>query len=115
MQYRQGNLGRVLVVKIEHGDDLNAELKNLARSENIRAGVLMAIGALKLAAVVTGPLEPVIPPEPNWRHFDDGREIIGIGTLFWDEQEPLLHLHAAIGKGDSSLMGCVRQETETYL
>jgi len=115
VKYQQGSIGRVFVAKVEHGDDLIHELKSLAIKENIRCAVVQIIGALKSASVVTGPKECAVPPEPVWRSFDDGREILGIGTIAWDDEEPVLHLHSAIGKGDSSIMGCIRGETETYL
>jgi predicted DNA-binding protein with PD1-like motif len=115
VKYQQGTIGRVFVAKVEHGDDLMQELKSLAIKENIRCAVVQIIGAMKSASVVTGPKECVVPPEPVWRSFEDGREILGMGTIFWDDSEPVLHLHSAIGKGDSCIMGCIRGETETYL
>ncbi len=70
---------------------------------------------IKSASLVTGPQGCTIPPEPVWRRFEDGREVLAAGTIFWDETEPVLHIHSAVGKGDLSLTGCMRQETEAYL
>jgi len=116
MKYRQGHLGRVLVVKIEHGDDLLNELRQLAVKEKLSAAVLFLIGALKKASLVAGPQEDVIPPSPVWHSFDDAHEIVGIGTLFTDQnQQPVIHLHAAAGRADDCRAGCIRGDTETYL
>ncbi|PKM38948.1 MAG: DNA-binding protein [Firmicutes bacterium HGW-Firmicutes-8] len=115
MKYKQGAIGRVFVAKIEHGEDLLAELKSLAVKENIRSAWMFIIGAVKSASLVTGPRDCSVPPEPVWRRFTDGREILGAGTVFWDETEPVLHIHSAVGKGDLSLTGCLREQTETYL
>ncbi len=100
---------------IEHGEDLLTELKSLAVKENIRSGVILIMGAMKSASLVTGPRECTIPPEPVWRGFTDGRELLAAGTLFWDEAEPLLHVHGSVGKGDTVLTGCMRGGTEAYL
>jgi len=43
-----------------------------------------------------------------FREFDDAREVVGTGTLFWDETGPQLHLHAGVGRGDQALVGCPR-------
>jgi predicted DNA-binding protein with PD1-like motif len=115
MKYSQGKVGRVFVARVEHGDNLLEEIKGLALKENIEAGILYVIGALKNAAMVVGPEEMTLPPAPVWREFQDGREIVGIGTLFRDGQEPVLHLHGAFGRGDRTLMGCVRKLSEVYL
>ncbi len=115
MKYQQGRLGRVFVARVEHGDDLLQDIKGLAVKEDIRAASVLVIGAMKSAAMVTGPRECTIPPEPVWRQFDDGREVLGIGTLFWDAQEPVIHLHGSVGRGDTPLTGCIREKSEIYL
>lgn len=115
MQYQQGTIGRIFVAKVEHGEDFLGELKKLAKKENIKSATLFIIGALKSASMVVGPQDPVLPPQPMWRDFDNARELVGMGTIFWDENEPLLHVHGVFGKGDVSLMGCIRAETEVYL
>ena len=99
MKYTVGSIGRVLVVKVEHGDDLLEEIKNLAIKENIISASLFMLGALKKASLVVGPRECTVPPEPVWASFTDGREIMGIGSIFSDGVEPVIHLHAAFGRG----------------
>ncbi|RPJ54034.1 MAG: hypothetical protein EHJ95_01030 [Methanobacteriota archaeon] len=41
--------------------------------------------------------------------------MVGIGTLYPGVDGPHLHLHAAIGKGDHALAGCLRGQATTYL
>ncbi|MFZ5643772.1 MAG: PPC domain-containing DNA-binding protein [Bacillota bacterium] len=116
MKYQKGSVGRAFVARVEHGDNLIEELKKLAAEEKIEAGILYVIGALKDASFVVGPEECVLPPVPMWRKFDDGREVVGMGTLFRDRDgDPALHLHGVFGKGDQALMGCVRELSEVYL
>lgn len=117
MKYTQGKVGRAFVARVENGDDLLDQLKLLAEKENIEAAVLYIIGALKDASLVVGPRECTLPPDPVWRQFDDGREIIGLGNMFREQggQEPVFHLHGALGRGDETLVGCIRGQSKVYL
>ncbi len=115
MIYRQGKTGRVFVARMENGDNLIESIKQMAEKEAVQAGIIYIIGALKDASLVVGPEKCSLPPEPVWRKFDDCREIIGIGTLFRENGEPLIHLHGSLGKGDITLMGCIRGEARVYL
>lgn len=115
MKYTVGKVGRVLVAHVEHGDDLLEELKNIARQEKLEAAIFYVIGALREATLVAGPEACSQPPVPVWRGFDDCREVVGVGTLFWDDDEPALHLHATLGRGDTVLMGCLRNLAQVYL
>ncbi|MGE5416370.1 MAG: PPC domain-containing DNA-binding protein [Acidobacteriota bacterium] len=115
MKYTQGSIGRVIVAKVEHGDDLLVELKGLLVKENIKSGVMLMIGALQKGAMVVGPRATAIPPDPTWKEFDNSREIVGIGTVFSDGDEPEIHLHAALGRGDGTLTGCIRKDAIVYL
>ncbi len=115
MQYRQGSFGRVFLLKFEDGDDLIAEIKRLARTEKVRVGTVMLLGGMRTAGVVAGPREAVIPPEPLWQEFSDAREVLGFGTLFCEGDEPVLHLHGAIGRGGETVTGCIRRDSSVFL
>ncbi|MCX7748632.1 MAG: DUF296 domain-containing protein [Clostridia bacterium] len=115
MQYRKGNIGRVFIVKVEHGDDLLESIKEIAQKENIEAATLFMLGAMKEASLVVGPKEAVLPPDPSWTEFQDGREIVGIGTLFKDGTDPALHIHIGVGRGEETLIGCIRKNGEVYI
>jgi predicted DNA-binding protein with PD1-like motif len=115
MQYKEGRTGRVFVLKVEHGEDLLECIKKLVIQERVEGGVLFLLGGLDSASVVVGPKRKEIPPDPEWRHFQDGRELLGTGTVFRDGREPLIHLHASVGRGDTVLTGCVREKAAVYL
>lgn len=116
MQYKEGSLGRVFIAKMENEDNLLEEITRMIEKENIKTAIFYLIGALEKASLVSGPKECVFPPEQLWQKFDDGREIIGIGTVFRNEENsPMIHLHGAFGKGEKALMGCVRSNTKVYL
>jgi predicted DNA-binding protein with PD1-like motif len=103
------------LLKFEDKDDLLSEIKRVATTEKIKVGTIMLLGGMRSAGLVSGPKEAVIPPEPMWTNFDDGREVLGLGTLFWKGDEPVLHLHGAIGREQKTITGCIRKESSVYL
>jgi predicted DNA-binding protein with PD1-like motif len=115
MQYSVGSIGRVVVAKIEHGDDLRAEIEDVLRREKISAAVMYMIGAMQDASLVVGPQAATTPPEPVWRKINDAHELLGIGTAFRDENEMVIHLHTSAGRGENSLTGCLREDSKVYL
>ncbi|HEX9861149.1 MAG TPA: DUF296 domain-containing protein [Nitrospirota bacterium] len=115
MEYRTGGIGRVFIVRFDDGDDLLESIKDLARKESIRAATIQLLGGMQCAAMVCGPKEPVTPPEPIWEGFSDGREVLGVGTLFLAGDEPAIHLHGAVGKREATLTGCIRKDAKVFL
>ncbi len=115
MKYRSGKMGRIFVARLEEGDDLLLELKNLLKAEAVGAAVAFVIGALREARIVVGPRVAMTPPDPVWKSFDDGREILAIATAYPENGEPALHVHASVGRGDQCLTGCIRELARTYL
>jgi predicted DNA-binding protein with PD1-like motif len=115
MEYRSGKIGRIFAVRFDDGDDFLASLEELIVKENIRNGWFHVIGGLRQAGVVTGPQEPVMPPEPVWQEVDEVREVLGAGSIYWDGDKPKIHLHAALGHHGDTLTGCVRRITKVYL
>jgi predicted DNA-binding protein with PD1-like motif len=115
MDYTQGTLGRVFLLKFQDGDIVIKELERFARREKIKTAVFHFIGALKEGHLVTGPKKPVIPPEPNWRTFRDGWEVMGTGTIFTNKSGPQIHVHATMGKKDKMMTGCVRKDSKVFL
>ena len=105
MDYRTGSVGRVFAVRFDDGDDLLAGLTELIKKENIRNGWVHVIGR-----------EPVMPPEPVWREVRNARETLGSGSVYRDENdEPKIHLHAALGHHGDTITGCLRRGSRTYL
>ncbi|MEW6519223.1 MAG: PPC domain-containing DNA-binding protein [Thermodesulfobacteriota bacterium] len=116
MDYRTGSVARVFAIRFDDGDDFLGGLTELIKKENIRNGWFHVIGGLRQADVVTGPREPVMPPEPVWRQLRDARETLGSGSIYRDENdEPRIHLHAALGHHGDTITGCVRKGSRTYL
>ncbi len=108
MDYRVGRPGRTVVLSLKDNDDVYACIQEVARKENIQCAAVIAVGGVRKAKVVVGPKNPTGPIEPEFREFNDAREIVGTGTIFWDETGPHLHIHMAFGRGDIPLVGCPR-------
>jgi predicted DNA-binding protein with PD1-like motif len=115
MQYTEGQLGRVFVVRIDDGEDMLVSLHQFILDKGIQAGSILFLGALMNGRMVTGPEEPVIPPTPHFVMFEGGWEVFGIGTIFMGEGGPHIHYHASVGRSGHSLTGCLREKATTYL
>jgi hypothetical protein len=115
MQYSEGQLGRVFVLRIDEGEDFLAALQEFVRKKEIKAGSVFFLGALHEGRMVTGPEEPVIPPEPHFILFEGGWEVFGMGTIFPGDEGPMVHYHASVGRAGHALTGCLRERALTYL
>jgi predicted DNA-binding protein with PD1-like motif len=115
MDYRKGSIKRVFVVRIDHGEDLLEELSWLAREEEIRSAFFTILGAMGAAKLVTGPKEKSLPPEPGWSAFDDAREILGTGNIYWEKDTPEIHFHSVAGNSKGIITGCLRKKAEAFM
>jgi len=115
MQYKSGSLGRAIVIKFEDGDDLVGGIKDVAEKEGIKAGFIQLLGGMQCGAMVCGPRDTVKPPEPMWETFSDGREVLGVGSIFLEDGKPAVHLHGAVGRNRETLTGCLRESTRVFL
>lgn len=115
MRYQTGRAGRVVVARFEDGEDVLGGLVKIARDENIRSAVFTLVGGMKKGRFVVGPETEELPPKPMWRELRESHEIVGVGTIFREGDEPKVHLHGAFGKRDDVRVGCVRADSETFL
>jgi predicted DNA-binding protein with PD1-like motif len=111
VKYSQAERGRIFVIRLEDGDILHEEIEKFAAEQGIRAGALLAVGgADRSSALVVGPAKgrekPIVPLE---HILDDVHEVAGVGTLFPDDTgKPVLHMHGAFGRKETTVTGCVR-------
>lgn len=115
MEYRSGSMGRVLTIRFDDGEDFLEGLKEIVRKESIESGWFQILGAVRKADVVIGPEQPVMPPKPIWSKIDEAREAIGTGSVYWDNNDPIVHLHAALGHHGETMTACVRKNSKVYL
>jgi predicted DNA-binding protein with PD1-like motif len=118
MKYTEARQGRIFIVRLEDGDILHECVERLARERNIlRASVIALGGADTGSRFVVGPEQGrgVSPVKPMEIVLDDVHEIAGVGTIFPDSMGvPVLHMHAAAGRGNEAKTGCVRRGVKTW-
>jgi len=118
VKYACARLGRALIVRLEDGDVVHDSIEAAARAEGVgRAAVLLLGGADDGSRVVVGPeqgrAEHIVPME---RVLRGAHEVAGVGTIFPDESgRPVLHLHAAFGRDDRVVAGCIRRGVLTWV
>lgn len=115
MKYQTGRTGRVIVARFEDHEDVLVNLVSIARAENIRAGVIYLVGGMRDGKIVVGPETDELPPKPVWKALGESHEVVGLGTIFWQKEEPKIHFHGAFGKKDMVKVGCLRERSETFL
>jgi len=115
LKVSEARVGRVFIVKFEHGEDLLDGLKKLAKEKNIQSASFQVFGALSEAAIVVGPEEDTVPPNPMWRTVDSACEIVGIGSILESDDGPSVHMHSSFSGKDSVQLGCVRKKSKVYL
>jgi len=115
MQYQVGRVGRTAVVKFQDGDEVLGSLANIVKKESIKSAIVYLIGGMRKGRFVVGPEKEELPPVPVWRELDESHEIFGLGTVFWQDEEPKIHFHGAYGKRDNVRVGCLREDAEAFL
>lgn len=115
MEYRIGQTGRIVVVRFNDGDDVIGGIAEIARKENIRAASFNLVGGMKKGRFVVGPETEEMPPKPVWRELDESHEVVGFGTIFWQDDQPKVHFHGAFGKKESVKAGCMREDSRAFL
>ena len=115
MQYAEGQVGRVFVVRIDDREDFLDSMRRFITDKGIQSGSVTFLGALMNGRMVTGPEEPVIPPVPHFVMFEGGWEVFGVGTIYPGEGGPHMHYHASVGRAGHALTGCLREKATTYL
>lgn len=116
MEYAVGKTGRIIAARLFEGEDLYESIEQIAQTENIKAAAVLITGGFRKASVVVGPKEETPKIVGNFKQFEGPGEVLGTGTIYCDDQgQPKLHLHAAIGRGDQSVIGCPRGGAKTFL
>ncbi len=115
MKYQVGKPGKIVVARFEDRDDVIENLSHIAKKDNIRAGVFYLVGGMREGSIVVGPEKDEFPPKPVWRQLGESHEVLGFGTIFWEKEVPKIHFHGAFGKRDTVRVGCLRENSETFL
>lgn len=117
MKYSEAKQGRTFVIRLEDGDIIHEALEEFARIHSIAAAALIAVGAVdKGSTLVVGPEQGRTETITPMGHvLDDVYEISGVGTIFPDKDyNPVLHMHIACGREESTVTGCVRRGVKVW-
>lgn len=115
MKYQVGKAGRVVVAKFEDKEDILVNLTSIIKKEGIKAAAFYLIGGMREGKIVVGPEKDEIPPVPVWKNLGESHEVVGFGTIFYQGDEPKVHFHGAFGKKDMVKVGCLRENSATFL
>jgi len=117
MQYSEGRLGRVFVIRLEDGEDLIGSIQKFVEKKGVSTGLIHFLGALREGRLITGPKDPTVPPGPPFVEDLEGAwETFGVATIYpGDGGKPAVHIHASAGHDDRALTGCLRERATTYL
>ena len=108
-------MGRIFVLRMDHGEDLIESLQKFLREKKITSCTVLFMGAMRDGRAVTGPRLPVVPPTPNYEAYESAWEVFGMATIYQSIEGPMLHIHSALGRGRQSILGCIRDKAEVYL
>jgi len=115
MEYQIGRTGRAIVARLFEGEDLYESVQEIAGRENIQSAAVFITGGCRKADVVVGPQQETPKIVGDFKAFFGPGEILGVGTIFVDDESPKLHIHTAIGKGGETIVGCPRGGAITFL
>ncbi|NPV47317.1 MAG: DNA-binding protein [Armatimonadetes bacterium] len=117
MQYTEGALGRVFVLRLQQGEPMPETLETFALDKGITHAVALMVGGVDAdSRLVVGPEDGAARPvNPMIATVPGVCEVAGVGFLFPDEKgRPMLHMHAACGRGDRTVTGCIRAGVVTW-
>lgn len=115
MEYSIGSVGRVVVVRLSEGDEVYECIEGVAVKESIASAAVFITGGVRKADVVVGPKVEQPKIVADFRKFVGPGEVLGVGTIYSDEEGPKMHMHAAMGKGDNAMVGCPRGGANVFL
>ncbi len=117
MKYSEANMGRVFVLRLEHGDMIPDIIEKFAGDQQVNGALVFFLGgAEKDSKVIVGPKDgKEAKPVPMITLLKDVSEALGVGTLFMNEEgRPKLHMHSAFGRERNTVTGCTRQGVEVW-
>ncbi len=117
MKASEGHIGRVFVIRLEHGDVLPECIERFAEENRVSVGQVVLVGGIEGGEVVVGPRRSKErPPEPMLLPVDNANEVVGVGVLAPDQKgKPVLHIHGALGRAGQTMTGCLRPGVTTWL
>ena len=117
MKYSEAQLGRIFILRLEHGDMIPEIIEDFASDHQVKSAMVHFIGGADTnSRVVVGPEDgTALRPRPVVTNLLGTSEAIGAGTLFTNEEGlPKLHLHSAFGRSRETVTGCTREGVKVW-
>jgi predicted DNA-binding protein with PD1-like motif len=117
LKYSEAKQGRIFIIRLEDGEILHETIERFAVEQRVKAAYMIVLGgADSQSRLVVGPEGGrATPVNPMTHELEGVHEIVGTGTLFPDEEgKPVLHMHVAGGRKDSTITGCVRTGVKVW-
>ena len=115
MEYAVGKVGRVIAARLFEGEEVYESIEAIAKKEKVNSAVVFIVGGIRKADVVVGPKAEKPKIIGNFKHFSGPGEVVGLGTIYADDEAGKLHIHTALGKGDQTVVGCPRGGANVFL
>ncbi|TFF89336.1 MAG: DNA-binding protein [Promethearchaeota archaeon] len=94
---------RVLVCRVNPGEDLTDAITEIVKRYNIKSGLINVIGALSKFTIGYFDLNT---KEYQFKTFEENVELVNcMGNIAFKEGEPIIHLHFQVGRPDYSVLG----------
>ena len=116
MKASEGRVGRLFVIRLEHGDVIPDCIEKFAEEKRISVGQVIMIGGIGEGQVVVGPRHSGdVPPEPMIVPVEGAHELIGLGIIAPDKMgKAVLHVHGPLGRSGKATTGCLRPGVSTW-
>ncbi len=94
---------RIIIGKVEPGEDLMDSILEMVKKHNIKSGIINCIGALKKFTI--GFFE-INSKKYKLETFNENVELITcMGNIVYKDDEPIIHLHVSLGRKDYTIIG----------
>ena len=117
MKTSQGRIGRVFVIRLEHGDVMPECIERFAAEQGVSVAQVTMMGGIDGGQLVVRPrVSDERPPEPMLLPVDGAHETVAVGVMAPNEEgHPVLHIHGALGRSGGTITGCMRSGVSTWV
>lgn len=103
MKSIETNVGRVIVARLMPNEDILDSINEIVKKYDLKSGLIKLIGALKKFTIGYFVMEKM---EYEFKTFDENVELLScIGNISFKDGEPVIHLHATLGRRDFNVIG----------
>ena len=103
MKSIETKVNRVIVAKLEPGDEVLDSMMELVKKHEIKAGLINIIGAFSKFTIGYFDLDT---KKYKMRTFEEDVEWLScMGNITYKEDDPIIHLHTLVGREDYSILG----------